>query len=546
MIIEKNDLAEGHQLKSDICIIGGGPAAISIALELKNLGKSITILTGGTWKETGFNQDLHKGLIAKGSSHEPLEYNRRRQFGGGTAAWGGRCLPFEPIDFEKREWIKNSGWPFSYEEILPYFKKASALTKSGKFNFNIDSDEKKREIIPGMDNEALDSTAIERWSPPINFAREFESELRNADNIHIYLDAHVLKIGTDTDAESISYVQATMDGKKFSVSADKFILAAGGLENPRLLLASKSEHHPKGIGNKNDNVGRYYMAHVEGIYAELCFNDPSQIVTEYEKDKEGVYIRRRWWLTDKAQKKYNLGNTIFFLENPTEENGHTGALFSSVVIAKSLLSVIKQKSFKNVSPKLSKHIWNFLKKGWKEIPDIISKSLKRREARRLPSILPAANSRYWGVFFQAEQSPIRESRVTISEKEFDSLGMPRLEADIKIAPEDIESVVKAHNLFIEQFKKSNAGTYIYTEKGLRKFLDKKIKNNFTSAAHQLGTTRMSDSELTGVVDSNSKVYGIKNLYIAGSSIFPTGGHANPTLTLLATSLRLADHLKKLF
>ena len=549
MIIEKSDFDNGYQMDADICIIGGGPAAISIALELKNSKKKIVILSGGKWKQTVFNQDLNKGLVAPGSSHESLDEGRRRQLGGGTAVWGGRCLPFEPIDFIKRDWIDDSGWPITYEDMKPYYERAAVLTRIGKNKFSVDENKDDKEIIPGMDSEYIVSTSIERWSPPVNFAKEYREDLDNAENIFFYVDAHALNLNTGEKQNTISYAEAYLNGKRFKVAASQFILAAGGLENPRILLSSQNQHHPSGIGNHNDNVGRYYMAHIIGNYAELKLNDPRSIITGYERDTESIYYRRRWWLTEKAQKELKLVNTIFYLDNPYEAHGHYQPLYSSLVIAKSIRSIARQRTFygireeiKKTSPQIFKHTPNVLLKGWKQLPDIVTKFLKRFPERRIPSILPSEKTGYWGVLFQTEQTPRRDSRVTVSKQEFDAIGTPRLVADIRFNSEDFESIVRSHNLFISRFEKSGAGSYIYSEEGLRSYLEN-IINSFHSNAHHIGTTRMSSTESKGVVDSNSKVFGVKNLFIAGSSVFPTGGHANPTLTIVAQSLRLADHIK---
>jgi choline dehydrogenase-like flavoprotein len=102
--------------------------------------------------------------------------------------------------------------------------------------------------------------------------------------------------------------------------------------------------------------------------------------------------------------------------------------------------------------------------------------------------------------------------------------------------------VASHTLFVNQFRARNLGEITYDEAGLRLYLRKRI-TAYNSASHNIGTTRMSEDPRTGVVDQHAKVHGVSNLYVAGSSVFPTGGHANPTLTIVAHALLLADHLK---
>jgi choline dehydrogenase-like flavoprotein len=524
-----------------------------MAVSLSSSPYKIVIVSGGDWAETVANQDLHRGIVKPEGSHEPLEENRRRQFGGASTAWGGRCIPFDPIDFEARSYVADSGWPISYEQILPYYHKASSLCEIGQFEFDATKvfSDKQKEIIEGFDSEEIVSFPLERWSPPINFATFYKSVYEKNPKIDVLLDAHVLSIEVPENSTKVKEVKVAAGKNLIKIRAAKFILAAGGIENARLLLASSNNIFPTGLGNQNDNVGRYYMAHIMGTFAEVNIFKRDKVVFDFEKDKNGVYCRRRWWIPENTQKSLSILNTIFFLHHPGDQNGHRDVLFSAVYVTKTILSIIKQKSLQKVLrksrqllPGLKDHLVNIAKNGVFQLPDIISLARKRMSKRRLPFILPSKKNKYWGLYFQAEQVPNRESRIYLSKTKKDALGMPRVEVEIKFQEIDIDSIVKAHNLFVKNFKDKQLGEIIYTESSFRNFLQKKFKS-FNSAAHHIGTTRMSEDPKTGVVDKNSKVFGIDNLYITGSSIFPTGGHANPTLTIVAHSLYLADHINEL-
>lgn len=550
MIVTKNKIQPGQTLSTDLCIIGGGPAAISMALRLASSGQTITVVAGGGWSETVTNQDLNRGVVSPTSAHEPLEENRRRQFGGASAVWGGRCIPFDPIDFERRSWVPDSGWPFTYDDLLPYYHEAAELCQIGAFEFNAQTAfPHTREIIAGLDSEEIVSYPMERWSPPVNFARAYQSELEKSETIQVLIDAHVLRLDMNDEPDRISAVTVSMEGVTFSIQADQFVLAAGGIENARLLLSSASTYFPTGLGNQHDNVGRYYMAHLDGTYASLDPTDRTRLQADFERDADGVYCRRRWWLAESAQKEKGLLNTIFFLYHSDSQNGHRDVLFSSRYVAKSMLSIVGQKSVKGaiqklreLSPSIREHVANIASNGLSQVPELVQLGIKRLSKRRLPFILPSKKSRYWGLFFQAEQRPNRDSRVYLSASEKDAFGMPRAEVHMAFTEEDITSIVTAHQLFINTFRQNKLGEVIYSEEGLRQFLRKQILE-FNSSAHHIGTTRMSDNPRTGVVDRDSRVYGLTNLYVAGSSVFPTGGHANPTLTIVAHTLMLADHLK---
>ncbi len=551
MIVTKNTFQPGQKLDADICIIGSGPAAISMALSLDASSLSVILLTGGSWTETIANQDLYRGKVFPQGSHEPLEENRRRQFGGTSSAWGGRCIPFEPIDFKSRSWVPDSGWPITYNDLLPYYHEAADLCQIGRFEFNAQKafPSSRQEILDGMDSEELVSYSLERWSPPVHFGKTYRTTLENSTNVQVLLDAHVLSIQTEENTGRISHVDVTMEGIRLAVHATNFVLAAGGIENARLLLHSTNNRFPTGLGNQNDNVGRYYMVHISGIFAEVKLSDKKKLMADFERDTGGIYCRRRWWFPESAQDANKLLNTIFFLYHPTTTTGHRDVLFSSRFVAKSILAILSQKSVtrslnkaRQLTSALKEHAVNIAKNGFFEIPALIRLSVQRMAKRRLPYLLPSKRNDYWGLYFQAEQAPNRDSRVCLSSSQIDAFGVPRAEVRLAFLDADIDSVVRTHTLFVNKFISRKLGEIRYSEKGLRQFLRERVKT-FNSASHHIGTTRMSDNPQTGVVDKNAKVYGLDNLYIAGSSVFPTGGHANPTLTIVAHALLLANYLK---
>jgi choline dehydrogenase-like flavoprotein len=548
MLVFAQNIENNAVYEADLCIIGSGPAAISIALEFLKTNVSVVMLTGGVEREISFNQDLHRGFSSPAGSHEPLEENRRRAFGGASVAWGGRCIPLDEIDFKHRDWVADSGWPFDYKEIAPYYEAASALCDIGVFDFDALStfpSNPQKEILEGMDNENIISSRLERWSTPVNFAKRYRSELETASNIKVLLNTHLTNIDTDENGESVSYIIACVGEKMITVKASNYVLACGGIETPRLLLASKNAKHPYGIGNNNDVVGRYYMAHFGGIHSKVAPTNREKIIFNFERDKEQVYCRRRWWVTDKFQKEKKIGNIIFFLLHSQDQEGHRDVLFSITFLVKFFLSILKERSFKKAKEHkvaLWEHGKIVMYEGWKQLPSIILIAFKRFQKRRLPMVLPNRNSPYLGLYYQAEQTPCRESRVRLSNEVKDAMGVPRVIVEFKSNELDKKTIVEAHKLFVEQYKKADLGVIHFDESKLLEQIENKTKH-FNSAAHHIGTTRMSVNAKKGVVDVNCKVHGIDNLYIAGSSIFPTGGHINPTLTLVALAVRLGKHLK---
>jgi len=551
MIIAPKKYKEGTIIETDICIIGGGPAAISLALSFLNQHSKIIILAGGSWKEKSRHRELNKGIIDPSSSHEPLEENRKRVFGGGTAVWGGRCVPFDPIDFEKRSWVPHSGWPITYDQVEQYFERSLQFCEAGENNFDarVVFPGKNPEIIPGMDNEDIVSYKLERWSAPTRFAHRYKHILKSNHNIDIYLDAHVININVENQADKVDSVTVVIDSSEIKVKAGKFVLAAGGIENPRLLLSSKSAFHPNGIGNQHDNVGRYYMCHLTGTFGAVDPFNRKEILFPFELDQQAIYCRRRWWLTPKFQKQAKIANGIMYLNGPINVKDHKEATESAVILAKSFSNILKGRSFKAVFKNLkqaikdlNEHLVFTLKNSHQVIPFFLNIGIKRITNRRLPIRLPSIKSKWLFVCFQSEHVPNPESRICLSEEK-DRLGLPLPLVKVGFTELDIQTVISSYKTFFERFQNLNKGNISYKEEDLRQNVMEEI-NNFSSRAHHLGTTRMSDSPINGVVDSNCKVHGMSNLYVAGSSVFPTGGHANPTLTLIALTLRLADHLKK--
>jgi choline dehydrogenase-like flavoprotein len=550
------DNAAGETLRADVCIVGGGPAAISVALKLMKTRAQVVILVGGGAKrETASDQDLNRGVIDRPGSHENLEENRRRVFGGATSVWGGRCIPFDPLDFKVRPWVPESGWPFSYDHIEPFYRTALELCRAGTYNF--DSREvlstSHHEIIPGMDSHCLESWHMERWSPPINFAAEFREKLVGADNVKVFLNCHLLEFVSRDRKEEITVARAVSRGTRFEVSAKKFVLATGGIENARLLLASKSNLHPYGVGNERDLVGRYYQAHPHGSYLLLAPKSRRQLNYEYERDATGVFCRRRWWIPEETQRRLGINNIIFQLDRTDPALGHRDAAFSAVFVAKAALGVARAQGvakkwakLKSSAPAMRQHLATVAKDGSRALPRLIAQGRGRMASdRRLPSVLPSPDSKYLGLYYQAEQVPNRDSRITLSADQADDYGVARALIHIAFSEQDVHTITEAHRLFVSHYRAANAGDLIYDEQGLDEYLRRRSLN-FNSAGHHIGTTRMARSAEKGVVDENGRVHGSRNLYVAGSSVFPTGGHANPTLTIVAMALRLGDHLAQQF
>jgi choline dehydrogenase-like flavoprotein len=555
MIGDARKIPAGTILRCDVCIVGGGPAGIAIARELAGSTASVILLESGGWKETAETRDLYRGHVEPTSSHEPLEENRRRQWGGASAAWGGRCIPFDAIDFEKRYWVPHSGWPITKAQLDPFYARALTLCEAGEYQFLAEETfpEKQHEMIAGFDGPDVVSNRMERWGPPTHFGKRYARELQSASNITILFHANCLRIRLHPEGRSVEQITvASFERNEFFIEARFFVLACGGLENTRLLLAS-NDVMKNGIGNHSDKLGRHYMSHLFGALAMARLRDNgSGFIFDLERDREQVYCRRRFWITPEAQKKNEMLNAIaFFFRPPLGRAVHRNALFSSAYLAKFFLATFRRNRPAKAAAIIRENraaLRAHLKIVAADAPGLapqIARIVKNRwfARRRLPFVLPPKDHNHYSLYYQSEHAPNPESRVVLhTEKDF--FGMPRLLVKIKFSELEIETVLRAHRLIRDQFKATKTGELEYDEAALSEDVRHEIEE-FNSSAHQLGTTRMSVSPVDGVVDADCRVHGVQNLFVAGSSVFPTSGHANPTLTIVALAVRLADHLKSL-
>jgi choline dehydrogenase-like flavoprotein len=554
MFVEAKDVASGTRLQADVCIIGGGAAGITIARALDSPHCKTILIAGGGKHESALGTDLYSGSVSPPHTHEPLQENRVRAWGGSTIAWGGRCIPYEEIDFRRREWMPHSGWPITFAELSPYIDAACNVCEAGKpvFDARQAFPDRQPEILAGFDGDEMTSWQLERWSPPTNFATRYGTELKRSSNVTVMLDGHVVRLAADASARVVNHaVVAVSPHHRFNVEAKTFVLAAGGLENPRLLLAS-NDVIATGLGNARDVVGRFYQSHRFGVCGHAVLRNPLQgIVYEFERDPQGVYCRRRFRLSDAAQMYYRVGNAIGFFARPgTGAAVHRNAVTSSVHLAKAVIRAAKRgpvhmaRELARERTVLAEHVKTVVNDGLASAPDLWRLAVARFGGRRrLPSVLPPQRLNCFHLYYQTEHAPNPISRVMLS-GERDTLGMPRLAVSVAFSPIDFDTVRHFYRVFAARFANAGSGLFTYSEEALEDQLNV-AGSGFNSNAHHIGTTRMASLSTEGVVDEQCRVHGMTNLFVAGSSVFPTSGHANPTLMIVALALRLGAHIKSL-
>lgn len=553
MIEDARNIAAGSRLEADLCVLGGGPAAIATALEYMKSGRSVIIVPGGGPNQTPSAIDLYRGKVSPPGSHEPIEENRLRMWGGTATVWGGRLVPFDPIDFERRDWVPHSGWPIGHEELKKYVAEACALSEGGLAEFDARRafPDKQAEMIGGFDNADFATWPLERWSVPTDYSRRYDREFRESPAVRVLLHAQCTHIQLAPDGGTVDHIRAACrPGNEFHVAARHFVLACGALENARLLLASR-DVAKDGIGNGHDLVGRYYQSHRFGVCGTAVLKRPEDgFIYEFEKDPQGVYCRRRFWLTEKAQEQHQTCNVVgFFFRNVSGSSEHRNAMVSMIMLIKTLLGGAKKgpkrlyQIIRDQRRELASHAWIVFKDGPSIFGQLAAVAYTRFfQKRRLPMILPPKKTNRFPLFYQTEHAPNRESRVTLDENWRDEYGMPRLDVRIRFSELDFRTIRTFVLSFKERLEASGLGELHLSDED-RRFLADPTLQRFNSNSHNIGTTRMAESPTEGVVDVNCRVHGVENLHVAGSSVFPTSSHANPTLMIVALAIRLAEHLK---
>ena len=546
---DADEIVRDTVIRANICVVGGGPAGITLAMELARTGRNIVLLESGDLAPTDEAQSFNVGEVADAAVHSPPDKYRQRCLGGGTSIWGGRCVPFDPIDFEARPWMDNSGWPIGYEDVRQYYPAANELCEAGEYEYDarLAVAGGMRPVLRGFAPRHFDLNGIERFSCPTNFGKRYLPRLRSATNLKVLLRATVTRLRASRDGGRIEGVDVrNSNGLGFSVVADQFVLAIGGIETPRLLLTS-DDVHARGIGNANDLVGRFYMCHVAGTIGNLQVNGPNDTVWHgYDVAADGTYCRRRISLRPNVQADLRLGNVVFRLHHPriTDPRHRTGPL-SAIFLAQRFISYEYAKRLVGDSPPTAA-VW--LRHGLNAVADSFSTArflghwLRDRTLaeRKFPSIIIRPRTNLFSLDFHAEQTPDPASRIGLAAAT-DRFGTRQVRVDWRYSRQDVDTVARSFDLLRDDLAEQDVGRLTLAQGETD--IETVVRRDGAYGGHHIGTTRMASSPASGVVDSDGKVFGVNNLFITGSAVFPTSSQANPTLTIVALALRLANHLQ---
>ncbi|WP_028080673.1 FAD-dependent oxidoreductase [Solimonas soli] len=546
MFIDARGFADDARLQAQVCIVGGGAAGIALALRLGQRGIDVVLLEAGGRRHEARTQRLYEGEVTDARLHPPADRYRERRLGGSTATWGGRCVPFDPIDFEARDYIPHSGWPISYEELARYYDEASLLCEAGPARYRAADafPDGSAPPVAGFAAARFSDDTLERFSCPTDFGQRYRLRLDGAARTRVVLHANVTALRLDGDGNRIAAVLArTLDGRRIEVQADFVVLAAGGLETARLLLASH-DRQPAGIGNGHDLVGRYYMCHLAGTIGNLRLGHGVAVAHGYQRSADGVYCRRRFALREDAQRTLRCGNFIARLHHPRiGDPAHGSAVLSLLFLARRLIpyEYAKRLHDGDSAPRdWLAHARNVARDPCAAFAFAWQMLTQRKLAsRKFPSIIVTPREPCFSLDFHAEQVPNPSSRVQLSEQR-DELGMPRLRIDWRHTQADVDTVQRALAAFAADVRDSGVGRFDYAAESI----EQEMLRYGAYGGHHIGTARMAATPRTGVVDTDLRVHGVGNLFVASAAVFPTSSQANPTLTIVALALRLGDHLQR--
>jgi len=554
MFIDAETLEDQYTFNSDFAVVGAGPAGIVLALELAKSGYEVALIESGKFKFSQSIQNLGDASYFDPKVHAPMSECTRRQVGGTSIIWGGRCLPYDPVDFDERNYIPYSSWPVTYKELEPYFQKTSDYFFCGKAEFDIHniSTIKQKSIVPGLPDEEILTSTLERWSLPTNFGKEYFQDLKQYETIKLLYGLTCTEIESSDPKNQVEALQAkTLSGKTIRVKARKYILAGGALNTTRLLLASDKKH-PGGIGNHSGLLGKFYMGHLSGDIATVHFTTPPQeTIFGFDRDSDNIYLRRRFSFTREFLHKTQLTNIVAWLgapqfNDPSHGNGILSLAYLALnapVLGNYLTSTAIKNSLVGKDQAIYQaHLMNLIKDFGKLVSFIPGFAYGRFVAKRkIPALFVYSAANEYPLHYHSEQIPNPDSTVTLSD-ERDQLGMRRLNINLRCTTQDVESVIKAHQYWDEHLRKHGCGYLKY----LTDDPEASVWNQAGDGFHQVGTTRMSEDPKDGVLGKNCNVHGFDDLFVASSSNFVTSGQANSTFMIVAFALKLVDYLKENF
>jgi choline dehydrogenase-like flavoprotein len=508
MFIDSRTLDDGKKFERQVCIIGAGAAGLTLATSLGRAGIEVDLVESGGLKIEVGTQKLTTARFIRDGAMRDIATQRLRYFGGTTGHWGGNCHPLDPFEFEPHDWIPDSGWPITRKDLDPFYDRARETLRLPHDSYQYDP------VGLGIDDrptfigqDGADTFEMVQWRrtqpEPLRFSKQFGEEIAKSAAVRCFLNANATEIVPNKTGDRIESLRvATLSGKKLEFRARQYVLCTGAIENARLLLMSNSVVSA-GVGNQKDMVGRCFSEHgfragklmIVGREMPRLFQE--EYFTKVEPDKDG------------------RGDRVGYSTTPAFREKHQSLGFAAIL---------------NPTWKYSRP-YALAKWSVKAVAE-----LEAAGGGKLQIAKGKLRTRTMQISFLPEQSPNRDSRIRLAEEK-DALGRPMAWVDMKAKEIDLRSRLEGIKKFSIALLRSGAGRVELTNQDDTQWM-------IGIGGHQTGSLRMSDDPTRGATDRNAKIHGVENLFVGSSALFPTAGWQHPTLTIVALTLRLSEHLKK--
>lgn len=512
------------KIQGDVCIVGGGVAGLVLANELVVSGRKVLLIESGNINYDQETQSLYKSNSAD-YPFPDTSYTRLRFLGGSSNHWQNNTSPLSEFDFQERDGISDSGWPIKYNEVSQYYPRAGEYCGVGSDEHALDYWLKKTRSSEITTNSSVIESRIAKIAlSPTRFYETLGKKLSTSKGLRIVTNSNLVDIKFNpTEKRLETCIFKTINGSQFEVNANQFVMCLGGIENARMLLLFNQKYN-NNIGNQGLCVGRYLMEHPTPRAAHFLDSQGLDLTLYKGKKHEGSSITGFLSLSDDTMKNNSLIGLRMPLIAQTNLTLSDG-VSSSHIVRKSLEASVIPKDF-------GSHLWNIVSDADMVLEGIARKSFKTSLFQRGSEIGG------YEIPMMMEQTPDKHNRVQLSNTK-DQLGIPKIDVLYRITESDKSRLWKSLDITSRELTRLGIGRIkTLEERGIRLW-----NSQLGFSAHHMGTTRMSSTPDKGVVDQDLKVFGVENLYIGGSSVFPTGGSIPPTLTIVALSIRLAEHLK---
>lgn len=510
---------------ADLCIAGTGPAGATLARELSGSGLRILLLESGDETRQVEADALNEVEQAGYLRVEDQWLVRNRILGGTSHTWSGRCVPFDDIDFVRRPWVPHSGWPLAPRDLAPYLDRAAAYLGldpgTGFSDARFWALAGRRCPLPEFDPALIlphlwqFSRDTTRRRDYMRFGQRLKSQL--GDNVTLVTNATLCDIHLVPSCDRVSGITlAGPDGSRRRIATGMVAICCGGIENARLLLNADSQV-PGGIGNGRDLVGRHLMDHLRGPTATFALRGSAALrrVFGHYRLNNGQVFALGWRLSPALQEAEELLNCSAWLEGRISADDPWNAL----------KALARGRGGVRAVGRVATHA-GLLMRGAHDY--IVRRIGLPRKIDRLDLVC------------MVEQMPNPNSRVTLSARR-DRLGLRQARIEWRVNRQDIRTMARMTAVLGAEFTRlglpSARPDAWVADSGT-------LPETFRDVAHPTGTTRMGRSPAYSVVDPDCQIHGVAGLFVAGSSVFPTSSHANPTQMIVALALRLADQLRE--